>query len=392
MSRLAYKFRIYPTKAQTRSLELTLDTCRNVYNSFVHERTVLYEITGKSPTYLVQKRAIAAWKPNHPELLDVHSQVLQNVCKRADLAFRSFFRRLKLGEEPGYPRLKGKDGYDSITYPQYGNGCEIRHGNLWLSKIGEVKINLHRSIQGDIKTCSVRRIGEKWFVCFSVVALQQILDPCSDEIGIDVGLKVFARLDNDDWIDNPRFFRKDEAALAKAQRRFETVKNKHRSKARRCAKKVVARIHERIRNRRHNFVHQEARKLVNRYGVIYVENLAVGNMIATPKPKSDPDKPGEFLPNGAAAKAGLNKSIADASWSMFRSVLAMKAENAGRLVVAVNPAYTSQTCSGCGNIVKKTLIERTHRCSVCGLVLDRDTNAAINIKALGQQSIAATTA
>jgi putative transposase len=388
-TRLAFRYRLYPTKVQVALLEETLGICRSVFNALVHERTVIYETTGKSPGWAQQCREIAAWKPSHAELGTVNAQVLQNVAKRVDLAFQAFFRRVKAGVEPGYPRLKGKGHYDSLTYPQFEGGFSFVRGRLRLSKVGDLAIHLHRPIDGDIKTCTVRRTATaKWYACFSCEVEPERLPFSNEEVGIDVGIKVFAALSNGEFIENPRFFRMDEKALAKAQRKFDKVKNKHRTKARRKAKKVVSRIHERIKHRRHNFVHQTARRLVNRFGVIAVEALQVENMIRRPKPKPDPENEGQFLPNGASSKAGLNKSISDASWSMFCSVLTNKAENAGRLVVAVPAAYTSQKCSGCGNIAKKTLKERTHKCLVCGLVLDRDTNAAVNIKAIGQYSLA----
>ena len=368
--RKAMKCRVYPTKAQAAKMAWTLETCRHVYNSLVNDRKCQYEVSGKAPTWLEQKRAITSWKPEHPELSDVHSQALQDVSKRVDLAFQAFFRRVKDGETPGYPRIKG-DGYDSFTYPQYENGFSFHQGRLRLSKIGDLAICLHRPFDGEIKTCTVRRINGKWFACFSVEYTPELLPPSDEEIGIDVGLKSFASLSNGEFIENPRFFRRDEKALAKARRKL--AKQTRGPKARRKARKVVSRVHERIRNRRHDFVHQTARRLVNRYGVIAVEKLNVKGMVKN---------------------HCLAKSISDASWSMFRSVLTMKAESAGRLVVAVNPAYTSQTCSGCGDIQKKSLSVRTHRCSVCGLVLDRDTNAAVNIvaksniKTVGQYSLA----
>src|SRR5207253_1513484 len=203
-------------------------------------------------------------------------------------------------------------------------------------------------IEGKIKTCTVRRKGEKWFVCFSCEVETDPLPESVEQVGIDVGLNHFAVTEDGQFIENPRFFRKDEKALAKAQRKFEKVKNKPRSKARRKAKKVVGRLHERIANRRHDFVHQTARKLVNRYGLIAVEALSVEKMMATPNAEPDVENPGQFLANGARAKSGLNKSIADASWRLFRSVLTQKAERAARVVIAVNPAYTSQDCSVCG--------------------------------------------
>ncbi len=361
----ALRYRLYPTKAQASQLAWTLGTCRQVYNSLVNDRKFQYEVNGKARSWVEQKRSITAWKPNHPELSDVHSQVLQDVSKRVDLAFQAFFRRVKAGETPGFPRLKG-GGYDSFTYPQSGFG--FQQGKLHLSKIGDVAIRLHRSIDGNIKTCTVRRINSKWFVCFSAEYEPELLPPSTEAIGIDVGLKTFAALSNGENIGNPRFFRAEEKALAKAQRKL--AKQKRGSRERKKAKKVASRVYERIRNRRHDFVHQTARKLVNRFGVIAVEKLNVRGMVKN---------------------HCLAKSISDASWSMFRTVLTNKAESAGRVVVAINPAYTSQMCSGCGNIQKKPLSVRTHKCLSCGLVLDRDTNAAVNIKALGQQCLPAST-
>ena len=362
--RKAQKYRVYPTKAQAAKMAWTLEICRQVYNSLVNDRKCQYEVSGKAPTWMEQKRAITSWKPNHPELSDVHSQVLQDVSKRVDLAFQAFFRRVKDGETPGYPRIKG-DGYDSFTYPQYENGFSFHQGRLRLSKVGDLAICLHRPFDGVLKTCTIRRINGKWFVCFSVEYTPELLPPSDEEVGIDVGLKTFASLSNGEFIENPRFFRRDEKALAKAQRKL--AKQTRGSKARKTACKVVSRVHERIRNRRHDFVHQTARRLVNRFGVIAAEKLNVKGMVKN---------------------HCLAKSISDASWSMFHSVLTPKAESAGRLVVAVPPAYTSQMCSGCGDIQKKSLSVRTHRCLVCGLVLDRDTNAAVNIKVVGQYSLA----
>jgi len=370
VNRLSVKYRIFPSQPQERLLNETLAVCRLVYNSMVHERTVCYQVQGKSPSMRDQQKEMTQWKKSHEELTTVHSQVLQNVAVRVELAFQAFFRRVKAGEgkterTPGYPRLKGKGQYDSITYPQ--EGYKVSQSTITLSKIGQVKVKIHRACPGTIKTCTVRKDGEKWYVCLSCEYEPVPLPPCDDSVGIDVGLKTFAALSNGEFIENPRFFRKEETALAKAQRRFDKVKDKHGSKERKQTKKVVRRVHERIKNRRHNFVHQQSRKLVNRFGVIAVEKLNVKGMVQN---------------------HCLAKSISDASWTQFRNSLTMKAESAGRLVVAVNPAYTSQDCSACGYRAKKRLSERWHHCPMCGLVLDRDTNAAVNINALGQQCVA----
>jgi len=357
---LCLKYRLFPTKEQTRKLEDTLETCRLVYNSLVNDRAFQYETAKVSVGRYEQQKMFPQWSKDFPEVKAVHSQVLQNVAVRVDLAFRAFFRRVKAGETPGFPRLKGKGQYDSITYPQ--SGFKIGDSTISVSMFGkpvQIKAKLHKPVVGTVKTCTVRRYGNKWFVCFSVEQEDSPLPPCTDAVGLDAGLNFFLALSNGGFVDNPRFFRRDEKALAKAGRR--QAKTKKRSHERKKANKVLARIHERIRNRRHDFVHQTARRLVNRYGVIAVEKLNVKNMLGN---------------------HCLAKSIADASWSMFRTVLTQKAESAAREVIAVNPAYTSQDCHSCGYQAKKKLSERWHHCPMCGASLDRDTNAAINILAL----------
>jgi len=361
---LCLRYRLFPTKEQTRKLEDTLETCRLVYNSLVNERVFRYETAKVSVGRYDQQKMFPQWSKDFPEVKAVHSQVLQNVAVRVDLAFLAFFRRVKAGETPGFPRLKGKGQYDSITYPQ--SGFKVGASTVSLSMFGkqvQIKAKLHRPVVGTVKTCTVRRDGRKWFVCFSVEQEDEFLPPCPGAIGLDAGLNSFLALSNGEFVDNPRFFRRDEKELAKAGRK--QTKTKKRSKERRKANKVLSRIHERIRNRRHDFVHQTARRLVNRFGVIAVEKLNVKNML------------GDHC---------LAKSISDASWSMFRCVLTSKAESADREVIAVNPAYTSQDCSGCGyrpdgleGRTKKKLSDRWHFCPKCSASLDRDTNAAVNI-------------
>ena len=372
MSTLAIKYRLYPTPAQETKLWQALAVCRAVYNSLVLWRKRDFEAQGKSPDYYAQKKALPVWKTAHPELCQPHSQALQDVAKRVDIAFAAFFRRIKAGETPGYPRFKGEGQYDSLTYPQTG-GFAVQEDAVRLSKIGVVKAVVHRALPGTAKTCTVRVQSGKWFACITCEGEAESLPESAEQVGIDVGLEHFTATSDGEFVANPRFFRKDEKALAKAQRKAD--KSKHartqaQKAARRKANKVVSRIHERIRNRRHDFVHQTARKLVNRFGLIAVEALNITGMVQN---------------------HCLAKSIADASWSMFRAVLTSKAERAARVVIAVNPAYTSQTCSACGYRAQKKLSERVHVCSCCGLVLQRDVNAAKNILkiAVGQHSVPA---
>ena len=384
------KYRLYPTPAQETRLRQTLSVCKDVYNSLLNERKCDYELTGKSPSRYDQQMHFPVWSQAFPEVGRVFSQVLQNVAVRVDLAFQAFFTRCKEGATPGFPRFK-RAGYDSVTYPQAGFKVHVQ--SVYLSKIGIVKAILHRAVEGKmlcakprqmeqtIKTCTIRRQSDKWFVCFVIDYEAVPLPDSTERIGIDVGIKTFAALSNGEFIDNPQFLRTEAKALAKAQRKVE--KHQQGSPAQRKARQVVRRIHERIRNRRHNFLHQESRQLVNRYGLIAVEKLNIRNMSQSPAPQPDTKNAGQFLPNGHAAKAGLNKSILDAGWGMFRAILANKAASAGRKFAKVNPAWTSQDCSGCGTRVKKKLSQRVHFCPHCGLSLDRDTNAALNILSIG---------
>jgi putative transposase len=329
--RKAYKFRLYPTRAQETRLNETLETCREVYNSFLHWRRYDYDLFKTCPSYRQQRDALPGWKKQHPELRAVHSQVLQNVCERVDIAYQSYFDRLadyQLRKEqgrlkiihneldrragispafekcPGPPRPKGRGSYDSLTYTQAG-GFTLGDGCITFSKLATIKAVLHRAIAGVMKTATIRRQSGKWFVTLSCIEEAEPLPESDASIGIDVGIEHFATFSDDTKpIENPRFFRTEQKALAKAQRKFDQVKNQHRTPQRRKAKKVITRVHERIRNKRHNFHHQEARKIVDRYGIITIEKLNIVNMSQSPAPKQD-ELSGVYLPNGHAAKAGL---------------------------------------------------------------------------------------
>lgn len=359
---LNFKYRLYPTKKQQALLNNTLEECRWLYNHFLQERKNSWEQEKKSINYHTQAVSIVPLKQKRENFTMVHSQILQNVAVRVDLAFKAFFRRVKAEETPGYPRFRGKGWYDSFTFPQ--SGFEITNNGLKLSKIGTVKIKLHRQPE-KIKTCTIKKSAtDKWYVTFTCITEPEPLPRPDKAVGIDVGLTTFATFSDGSKIENPRFFRKEEKALAKAQRKLS--KQEKGSLERKKAKKVVSRTHERISDRRNNFTHQETRKIVNSYGIICIEDLSVNQMVHN---------------------HCLSKSIHDAAWSQFAQYLVYKAENAGRSLIRVNPAYTSQTCSACGHREAKKLSDRVHNCSCCGLNIDRDHNAALNILALGIQSV-----
>ncbi|HPJ30678.1 MAG TPA: transposase [Methanothrix sp.] len=360
----AYKFRIYPTKSQKRKLEDTLELCRQVYNRTLAYRKDAWEKDGKSVSKYETHQLLPDWKRDRSELKEVFSQVLQECQQRVDLAFQYFFRRVKNGENPGYPRFKGKGRYDSFTYPQMG--FKLKSGKLYLSKIGDVKIKLHRAIEGKIKRCTVHRYPTgKWFICLTV----ELPDPDvpfndGSVVGVDVGLSSFITMSTGEKIDNPRFFRSEERALAKAQRRLSKCAND--TPERRKALKAVHRVHERIANKRSDFAHQLSKTLIDRFGIIAFEDLNIKNMLQNHH---------------------LAKSISDAAWRMLVTTTQNKAVEAGSVVVLVDPRNTSQMCSRCGLKVPKSLSDRVHECPQCGLVMDRDENAAINILRLGLQSL-----
>ena len=379
MSKQAYKFRLYPTRKQEQLLTWTLDRARELYNAALQERKDAYRLAGKSITYYDQANQLPEIKEIREEYQGIHSQVLQDVLRRVDRVMKAFFRRCKAGEKPGYPRFLGRNRYDSFCYPQ--DGYSFTAGNrVCLSKIGSIKVKLHRKIEGTIKTATIKREGDCWYVVFACdMEVAPKLAYTDEAVGVDLGLTHFATLSTGDTIDNPRYFRKAEKKLAKAQQNL--ARKKKGSKRRKKAAKLVGKLHRKVRRQRQDFLHKQSRQLVDTYETIVFEDLQPANLSKRPKPKQD--EMGCYLPNGAAAKGGLNKSISDAGWGRFQQFCTYKAASAGREVLFVNPKYTSQICSGCGVVKKKDLSERWHSCT-CGTELDRDENAAINILRLGR--------
>ncbi len=365
-----FTYRLYPNKQQQRLLERQLEECRWLYNHLLAERRDAWEQRGESVRLYDQHATLPALKAERPSLAGVQSQVLQNVAVRIDLAFQAFFRRVKAGEkEPGYPRFRGEGRYDSFTFPQVPVGCHLdaEARRLRIMNVGLVKIIVHRPLEGTPKTATIRRGSTgKWSVSFSCECAEPFpLPETGRQVGIDVGLTTFATLSTGDEVANPRFFRQEEKALAKAQRRLSKAEKGTPERAKR--RHVVARVYERTRWRRGDFVHQHSRRIVNSFDLIAVEDLAVNRMVHN---------------------HCLAKSIHDAAWSQFADLLSYKAAWAGRSYVAVNPAYTSQDCSQCGHRQTLSLSDRTYTCPCCGVVLDRDFNASLNILRLGQQSLA----
>jgi len=363
VSKKSYKFRLAPTKRQEGILQRILDACRFLYNQCLEQRILAYEELEWSLTKNDQLMMLPPLKEEHPELKAVHSQILQEVVARLDKAFAGFFRRCSKGEKPGSPRVRAFFRYNSFTYPQ--SGFRIVGDKIKLSKIGWVRINQHRFIEGVVKTCTLSRDASgDWYVCLACEVPLHPLPESNKAVGIDIGIEHWAYFSDGIVIDNPHFFDTEQKAIAKAQRKLSSLE---KGSDRWCKqKKVVAKTYERVRNKRSNFCHQISRQVVNNYQYICVEELQIQEML-----------------EGSPIGRTMSRSIADASWDQFCRFLSYKAEDAGRKVGVVNPAYTSQTCSRCGHREKKSLSQRLHQCPNCGYTAHRDLNAAENILALG---------
>lgn len=349
----SYKYRIYPSKTQIDNLYKQFNLCRWLYNTALEHRIIAYKSMGKSVSYFMQAGELSAIKDQFPEFNKVHSQVLQDVLKRLDFAFKHFFRRIKQGQTHGFPRFKGKERFNSIYYPQ--SGFKIIGNKVRVSKIGFIKIKLHRKVEGTINTCSIKKYGNQWYIIFNTKCDVVVAKKTTyNAVGVDLGIESFAVFSDGTKIENPRHLRKSEEKLKEIQSKY----SKHKGKA---TKKKLSALHRKVANQRNDFLHKQSIMVVNKYGLIAYEDLNIKKM----------------------AQGRFAKSIHDAGWGKFIEMIKYKAESAGTYAISVNPKNTSQMCSDCGTIVKKEIYQRSHDCPVCGLSLHRDLNASINILRLG---------
>lgn len=368
---MTFKYRLFPTAAQRTALQAQLDACRWVYNKTLEVRRAAWQDEQRSLTRYDTHKLLTQWKrePETEWLQQGHAQAMQEAQKRVDLAFRAFFQRVKeQNGKAGYPRFKSHRRYDSFTYPQEkGNWRFLDNGRVRLSKIGDVRIRLHRPLRGECKTLTVRRdaLGN-WYACFSCVVEPTPLPPTDRVAGVDLGLTTFAVLSNGERIPRQRWMKRDEKDLKRLQRRVSRLDKG--TPERRKAVRALQHAHQRIANRRRDFAHQWSRRLVNEYQFLAFEKLDIADM------QQDNFK-------------SINRGIADVAWAQFVQFTAYKAEGAGRGFAQVDPRNTTQLCSGCGEIVRKDLSVRTHDCPHCGLVMDRDQNAALNILSRGLSAV-----
>ena len=403
-----HKFRIYPNRETEEKLFLWLDGCRELYNAAPQERSEAWTRQRKNITYQMQQNDLPWIKGIREDIEEIYSQVLQAVLKRLDRAFDNFFRRCEAGENPGYPRFKGANRFNSILYPQ-SLGFKLKKGILSLSKLGDIKVSVNRKIKGDLQTCVLKYTAGKWFACLSflekadvklksekkqirndvislklekkeygekvreensrlkerydllkqaqfLVLLEKVKSGEAKSVGIDVGLKVFAMLSDYTVIENPHFYKKLEKRLRIKQR--SVARKKHGSKSRKKAVLELQRVHEKIRNSRMNFIHQVTKRIVENNDLIAIEDLKINRMVRNRK---------------------YSKGISDVSWGMFFNCLNYKASSAGKFVLKTSAVNTSQDCL-CGNKVPKESGDRWHDCEKCGLSIDRDLLAALNVE------------
>jgi len=356
--RKAFKYRLYPTSQQVEALAKMLETHRRLYNHALDERKTVWEQEKRSVSYGDQSAYLKGERKSDPYLADTNFSSCQATLRRLDKAFKAFFRRLKTGEAPGYPRFKGRHRFDTVEFPSYGDGCKLDSGRVYFQHVGSVKAKLHRPVEGTIKTVSFKREPDGWYVIFSCdLGNVQVVASANSPVGIDMGLNAFLFTSTGESVTPPKFYRKAQGKLRRAQRRLS--RRKKGSNRRRKAAQQVARLHQHITNQRRDFHHKTALSLVQRYGIIIHEDLNIKGIV----------------------RSRLAKSTHDVGWASFLVILGSKAEEAGCKVIAV-PAYnTSQVCSRCGCLpdIPKTLADRVHVCPHCGFVADRDHNAALNI-------------
>lgn len=348
MAQKTYKFRLYPTKKQAQKLSDWLSLSCELYNAALQERRDAYQISGVSINYKDQNKQLTEIKDIREELKDVNSHVLQDALRRLDKAFAAFFRRVKSGEAPGFPRFKSARRYRSFSVPN--TRYKLADGRLDLSRLGKIKIRQDCAVEGKMTNLTVSREIDQWYACITVEFEPVPLPKSEAKVGIDLGYRYYAVLSDGTFIENPRHYTKLQKKLRRASRRV--ARRKKGSNRRQKAVVLLAKVHEKIRRSRNDFQHKLSRDLVNRFGYLAAEDLQIASMT-----KADDAK-------------YRNKSLFDAAWGNFLYKLEYKAANAGRKLVKEKPDFTAQTCV-CGARLIKNLSQANVTCVSCGRTDDR---------------------
>jgi putative transposase len=358
----SYRYRLKPNRQQAGTLGRILETHRQLYNAALQERREAWRMRRVSVCYTMQANQLKELRSWDLDVAALNYSSCQQTLRRLDKAFQAFFRRIKEGQKPGYPRFKGRRRFKSVAYV-YRDGIQLQDGRLYIQHVGRVRIRLHRPLPegAGIKQVVVQRTATgEWYATFQIELLDVPVEPHpGPAVGIDVGLEHFAALSTGELVPNPRWFRESEAALALAQR--QRARCKRGSCRYRELSKRITHLHEQVARQRRDFQHKLSRRLVRAFGLIAVEDLNVAGL----------------------SRSMLAKSVHDAAWSQFLFFLRYKVEETGSEVVEVAPGGTSQVCACCGRVVPKSLSERRHVCLSCGFTASRDVNAALNILSRG---------
>jgi putative transposase len=354
---LTYCYRLLPTKRQHRALESILEGQRQLYNAALEERIDAYRKAGVARTYVDQCRALTEWRRSDPEAACFPLCLQRWTLKQLDEAYRGFFRRVKAGAPPGFPRFRGKGRFDGFGFREF-SGIRFENGRVRFNGIpGSVRVHLHRPLPegAAIRSCVFRRDLKGWKVGFAVGVPAASPRPDARAVGVDLGISTFAAFSDGGFIPSLKAARRAEGQLRKANRAL--ARAARGSRGRRKARVALARCHAKAARARLDYLHQASARLVREYNAIVVEKLNVKGL----------------------ARSAFAKDVHDASWAKFISILRYKAACAGTRLFEVDPYDTSQDCSGCGVKVPKKLDDRCHECPRCGLSIDRDLNAARNI-------------
>jgi putative transposase len=359
---------------------------RELYNAALQERRDGWSHASKTRIrYGDQSAQLTDIRCGRPDQAVWSFSSQQATLRRLNKAFDGFFRRVKAGQKAGYPRFQGNSRFDSVLWPKDGDGARWlpEQRRVYLQGIGQVKVHQHRDVAGQVKTIQIKRQGRRWILVLSCDDVPgNPLPATGRQTGVDVGIVSFVTTSDGEKIDNPRWSRASTARLAAAQQRL--TRARRGGKNRTAKQEAVAARHRKIANQRKDFHHKQAHELAARYDLIVVEDLKIANMLRRARPKPDPDNPGQFLPNGARAKSGLNRSISDAGWSQFVSILRAKAEDAGRTWIEVDPRHTSDGCERCGHAARENRVTQAEfACQRCGHTAPADEHAARNILRAG---------
>jgi len=361
---ISYRYPIFPSREVEQKLVEALDTCRWLYNRLLEEINKARE-SGKTLRTYDTQNLIPLLKTENPNLNKVYSKVLQMVNYTLWSNIKGLSALKKNGRKVGHLRFKGKGWYNTLNYNQSGFKLDQDHSILKLSKIGEIKIKLHRKVEGNIKAALIKRAGDRWFALIQAEQEPKQLSETGNVVGLDVGLTSFVVDSDGNSVENPRFAEKAATKVKNIQRKLSRAQKG--SNNRRKLVDKLDKAHERINNQRSDFLHKLSRMYVNRYDIICAEDLDVMGL----KEKGN--------------NKVIHRNIHDASWSRFMSMLSYKAQSAGRKLIVVDPRNTSQRCSFCGSIVRKELSDRVHECPYCGFSSNRDYNAAVNILSTGME-------